>query len=255
MTISDYRTALVTGASSGIGEATVRALCAQGLETVALARRRDRLEGLADDTGCRILDLDLCDTAALYQALEGLEIDVLVNNAGVGPGTGQLLLVEPEDIDVTNATNVGGVLHATKALLPGMVARQRGHVLVVSSIAGIHPTGAVAYGGSKAAAHLICQNLRLELQGSGVRVTEICPGRVMSGFFEANLPNEEAIREASTGFTLMQPEDIAEAVVYAIAAPWRVNVACIELQATEQATGGVQIAPVAEVEEGVRWRD
>jgi NADP-dependent 3-hydroxy acid dehydrogenase YdfG len=184
MALEDYKTALVTGASSGIGAAAVRALAARGLTVHAAARRAERLAALAAETGCSPLVLDVRDTEALYAALGGLEVDILINNAGLGRGFEALFRVAPEDIDTTLKTNVLAAVHAVRATLPGMVERKRGHIVNIGSIAGLYPIKSSLYGASKGAVHLLSQDLRVELQGSGVRVTEICPGRVETEFFE-----------------------------------------------------------------------
>jgi NADP-dependent 3-hydroxy acid dehydrogenase YdfG len=244
MALADYKTALVTGASSGIGAAVVRALSARRITVFAAARRAERLEALAAETGCTPLVLDLRDTRSLYEALGALEVDILVNNAGLGRGFEALFTVRPEDIDTTLGTNVLAAVHVVRATLPGMVERKRGHVVNIGSIAGLYPIKSALYGASKGAVHLLSQNLRVELQGSGVRVTEICPGRVETEFFEIAV-GEEAAKEAYEGFEILVPDDVADAILYALEAPWRVNVGCIELTPTEQHVGGVTIAPVA----------
>ncbi len=243
MALDDYRTALVTGASSGIGAAVVTALRARGLTVYAAARRAERLDALAEETGCVPLVLDLRDTRSLYEALGALKVDILINNAGLGRGFEALFTVRPEDIDTTLGTNVLAAVHVVRATLPGMVERKRGHVVNIGSIAGLYPIKSALYGASKGAVHLLSQNLRVELQGSGVRVTEICPGRVETEFFQIAV-GEEAAKEAYEGFEILVPDDVADAILYALEAPWRVNIGCIELTPTEQYVGGVTIAPV-----------
>ncbi len=243
MALADYKTALVTGASSGIGAAVVTALSARGLTVTAAARREERLEALAEETGCVPVVLDLRDTKALYDALGGLEVDILVNNAGLGRGFEALFTVSPEDISATLETNVLAAVHVVRATLPGMVERKRGHIVNIGSIAGLYPIKSSLYGASKGAVHLLSQNLRVELQGSGVRVTEICPGRVETEFFEIAV-GEEAAKKAYEGFEVLVPDDVADAILYALDAPWRVNIGRIELTPTEQHVGGVTIAPV-----------
>ncbi len=245
MALEDYRTALVTGASSGIGAATVAALRTRGLAVHAAARRRARLETLAAETGCVPHVLDVRDSAAIYDLVDGLEIDLLVNNAGLTRGFDELFKLDREDIEATLATNVLAAVHAVRAVLPGMVERRRGHIVNIGSIAGLYPIKSSLYGSSKGAVHLLSQNLRVELQGTGVRVSEICPGRVRTEFFEVALGGVEAAETAYAGFEVLLPEDIAEAIVYALEAPWRVNVSRIELMPTEQYAGGVSVVPVA----------
>ena len=245
MALADYKTALVTGASRGIGAATVTALRRQGLTVHALARRKERLDELAAATGCTTHVLDLRDSNALYGLLGDLEADILINNAGLGRGFEPLFKAAPEDIDTTLGTNVLAATHVLRAVLPSMVARKRGHVVNISSVAGLYPIKSSVYGASKGAVHLLSQNLRLELQGSGVRVTEICPGRVATEFFDVAI-DDAALRAKvkDTGIEELTAEDIAGAIMFALDAPWRVNVNLIELQPTEQTFGGFSLNPV-----------
>ena len=126
-----------------------------------------------------------------------------------------------------------------------MVERKRGHIINLGSIAGLYPMASSVYGGSKGAVHLINQNLRLELSGTGVRATEICPGRVETEFFDvAFSDNPEKKKEMTSGLTLLTKEDIADAIMFAINAPWRMNVSLIEITPTEQTPGGSKIERV-----------
>ena len=177
-------TAIVTGASSGIGAATVAALRHAGFDVHALARRADRLEALAAATGCEAHVVDVNDTPALERLLGAIEADVLVNNAGLGRAMDSLAEASFDDIERTVATNVTAVLHATRIVLPGMIARRRGHIVNLGSMAGLYPLSAALYGATKGAVHRLSTNLRLELRGTGVRVTEVCPGRVVSEFYD-----------------------------------------------------------------------
>lgn len=245
MSLSDYKSALVTGASSGIGAAVVRSLAGHGLEVHALARRRKRLEALASETGCIAHVIDVLDRDALYELLSGLKVDIVINNAGLGRGFRDMFTVDPEDIDITIDTNVKAVLHVLRAVLPGMIQRKRGHVVNIGSTAGLYPIKSSIYGASKGAVHLMGQNLRVELAGTGVRVTQICPGRVRTEFFDAAIADPKAREQVKeTGIRELQSEDIAEAVIFALDAPWRVNVSLIEVQPTEQVYGGIRFAPV-----------
>ena len=126
-----------------------------------------------------------------------------------------------------------------------MIQRRRGHIVNISSTAALYPISSSLYGASKGAVHLLSQNLRLELAATGVRVTEICPGRVRTEFFDAAIDDRE-IRDRikETGIHELQPEDVADAVVYALEAPRRVNVNLIELQPVEQHFGGMRFVPV-----------
>lgn len=247
MALDDYSCALVTGASSGIGAAVVRSLCARGLTVHAMARRQQRLDALAEETGCVTHVLDVRDTAQLFQVISGLDADIVVNNAGLGRGFGNLHEATLEDIDTTIDTNVRAAIHVLRASLPGMLSRNRGHVVNMSSVAGLHPLTSPIYGASKAAVHRLSQNLRLECAGSRVRITEICPGRVSTEFFDVAVddPDKRAAIK-NTGINELTAEDICDAVVYALDTPWRVNVSLIELQPTEQIFGGANLAPAGE---------
>jgi len=237
--------ALVTGASSGIGAATVRALRAAGMTVWAMARRADRLDALAAETGCIPLVADVRDSDAVGRALADATPDILVNNAGLGAGITGLLTASAEDLDRTIGTNVTALLDITRQVLPGMIARGRGHVVNIGSVAGLYPINSAVYGGSKGAVHLISQNLRLELRGTGIRVTEIAPGRVTTEFVSVAIPEGAGGSfQARTPIREMTPEDIAAAILYAVQAPAHVNVSMIELQPTEQSFGATQFDPI-----------
>jgi len=239
------KSALVSGASSGIGAACVRHLREAGVHVWALARRADRLDDLADRTGCVPIAVDLRDTAAVEAALAGIEPDVLVNNAGLGAGITGLVRASAEDIERTIGTNVTALLQLTRLMLPAMIARGGGHVVNIGSTAGLYPINSAVYGGSKGAVHLISQNLRLELRGAGVRVSEICPGRVTTEFFEVAVPDPAGSGiDKSPPIRALEADDVAAALVWALGAPAHVNVSMIELQPTEQFFGGVGFDPV-----------
>ena len=244
MALEDYACALVTGASSGIGAAVVRSLRSRGITVHAMARRERRLEALAEETGCISHVVDVRDTARTFDVISGLDADIVVNNAGLGRGFGKLHEALLEDIDTTIDTNVRAAIHVLRASLPGMLSRNRGHVVNMSSVAALYPLASSIYGASKGAVHRLSQDLRLELAGSRVRVTEICPGRVSTEFFDAAIDDPEqraAVKE--TGINELTAEDISDAVLYAVDAPWRVNVSLIELQPTEQVFGGMNLMP------------
>jgi NADP-dependent 3-hydroxy acid dehydrogenase YdfG len=246
MSLDDYRSALVTGASSGIGRAVAAALARRGLEVHASARRQDRLDALVAETGCIAHVLDVRDGAAVEAALRNLEVDIVVNSAGVGLGFSALYRAAREDIEATLETNVLGTARVLNAVLPGMVARKRGHVVNIGSIFGLHAIGSTVYGASKGAIHLMSQNLRLELQGSGIRVSEVCPGRAQTEFLEIASAGDKARAAAMReDFEILTADDCADAVLYVLDTPWRVNVSLIELTATEQAPGGASIVPVS----------
>ena len=189
------------------------------------------------------MQLDVRNKEALKE-LEHREFDILINNAGLGRGFSKIFETSPEDIDITTDTNINSLLHILRYVVPGMVKRKRGHVINIGSIAGLYPMSSCVYGGSKGAVHLINQNLRMELSGTGVRATEINPGRVATEFFKVAFDTEESVKKMSTGLTLLESEDIASTILFCIKAPWRMNVSLVEVTPTEQAPGGSIIKKV-----------
>ena len=236
--------ALVTGASSGIGAAIVRALAKSGREVVAVARRKDKLDELVNETGCRAEALDLRDLDAADALVREVAPSILVNNAGTGHGIAGLEKASEDDLRVSVETNILSPIRLTRAAVPAMRERGRGHVVNLGSIAGLYPIISAAYGASKGAVHLMSQNLRVELKGSGIRVTEIAPGRTASEFYEAgNLRDDDRARMTQTGIEELTPDDVARAVLFALDSPPHVNIGLIELTPTEQALGGIHMTP------------
>jgi len=240
MPLSDYKTALVTGASAGIGSVVVERLAKQGLEVHAVARDADRLGALARRSGCVPHALDITDTAALTDLVHGLDVDVLVNNAGVSR-TGNILTADEFAIDEQVAVNLRAVLHLVRLIMPGMVARDRGHIVNISSIAGVYNFGGnTIYHATKAAVHTLSRQLRVDGYGRRIRVTEICPGRVETEIFGRLLGDMEAAqREFYDGYESLKPEDIADAIEYALDTPRHVNIGHIEILPTFQVPGGL----------------
>ena len=242
MSPSPYRTAVVTGASRGIGAATVRRLCRDGFAVHAVARSAAPLEALARETGCTPLPLDIADRAAVLTALGALSADVLVNNASPSVRSTTAWETAPEDIDALVDVNIRGVLNGLAATVPGMKARGRGHIVNLGSMAGgwIFP-GMPAYAMTKAAIHNLSQTLRLDLHGSGVRVSCIAPGRVETGAHLALLPDrDEGRRRFYEGYDSLVAEDIADAIAFVLAAPPRMDVSYMEIVPTDQSYGGSQ---------------
>lgn len=243
--MTDRRVALVTGASSGIGSAVVEAMVGAGFEVHGLARRADRLAALAARTGAVTHAVDITDAAALEAIVQDISPEVLVLNAGRGAGFSGLARTSRQDLAETVETNVTAVLDLIRLVLPGMVARGRGHLVLLGSVAGLYPSVSAIYGGTKAAVWMIAQNLRLELRGTGIRVTDIRPGRVTSEFYDAAMPDPAAAAQAKqTGIRELAPSDVAAAILYAVSAPAHVNVSAIELQPLEQTYGGVNFDPL-----------
>ncbi len=240
MPFSDYKTALVTGASSGIGAAVVERFCREGLEVHALARNGAALDALAARTGCIPHALDVTDLAGVTKLTEAVGFDVLVNNAGVDRPKG-LLKGDAEDIDLLVDVNLRAVLHLCRLVVPGMVARDRGHVVNISSIAAAYNFGGNSiYHATKAAISMLSRQLRIDAYGRRVRVTEICPGRVETDIFAHVHGDSPEIRARFIeGFELPQATDIADAIAFAIAAPIAVNVGHMEIMPTLQVPGGL----------------
>ncbi len=240
MPFSDYKTALVTGASSGIGAAVVERLRAEGLQVHALARSAKALADLAGRTGCIAHAIDVTDLAALTRLAQEVEFDVLVNNAGVDR-PGSILSADADGIDLLVDVNLRAVLQLCRLVVPGMVARDRGHVVNISSIAGAYNFGGNStYHATKAAVSMLSRQLRIDVFGKRVRVTEICPGRVATDIFAHVHGDTKEVRERFVeGFELPQAADIANAIAFAIAAPIAVNVGHMEITPTLQVPGGL----------------
>jgi 3-hydroxy acid dehydrogenase/malonic semialdehyde reductase len=251
MTITQPGTVFVTGASSGFGAATARRFAAAGARVVAAARRADRLKDLAAELGPRVLPvtLDVRDRAAVAEVVGGLpadfaEIDALVNNAGLALGLHPAQDADLDDWEQMIDTNCKGLAYCTRAVLPGMVARRRGHVINLGSVAGTYPyPGGNAYGGSKAFVHQFSLNLRSDLHGTGVRVTCVEPGMADTEFSLTRFSGDRA--KADAVYTGMQPltaADVAEAVYWAATLPPHVNVNTIELMPVAQSFAPFQVA-------------
>ncbi|AOO82676.1 SDR family oxidoreductase [Bosea vaviloviae] len=243
MPFSDYRTALVTGASSGIGAAVVERLCGEGLAVHAVARSAEPLENLARRTGCIAHVLDVTDRAGLARLTGEIAFDVLVNNAGVDRPK-KFLEADEEDIDLLVDVNLRAVLHLCRLVVPGMVARDRGHVINISSIAAAYNFGGNStYHATKAAVSMLSRQLRIDAFGRRVRVTEICPGRVATEIFAHVHGDTPEIRERFiAGYELPEASDIANAIAFAIAAPVAVNIGHMEITPTLQVPGGLSTA-------------
>ena len=231
--------ALVTGASSGIGEATVRALAAAGFEVVAAARRLERCEKVAHDVGGRALRLDVADPDSVAQLAEALpEVSVLVNNAGGALGLEPVAEADEENWRQMYETNVLGVMRVTKALLPALERSGDGHVVVIGSVAGVevYPGGA-GYTAAKHAANAVARTLRLELLGKPIRVSEVAPGMVETEFSLTRFGGDEAkASNVYEGTTPLSAEDVADAIAYVVTRPSHVDVDYLSIKPTTQAT-------------------
>lgn len=243
MTYSDYTVAVVTGATSGIGRGAVDAFLARGLTVHAIARDEQRLAELAE-LGATVHPLNLRDTEALESALTGLEADIVVNSAGVSRA-GNILGATREDVDDMVDVNLTAVLHIMRLLLPGMVQRDRGHIINISSIAGHYNFfGHTGYHATKAAVHQLSRQLRNDTLGRRIRVTELSPGRIETEIFSRNLggtPETDAEAWATyyEGYESLKVVDVVRAIDFAIDAPVHVNIGLVELMPTFQVPGGL----------------
>lgn len=240
MPFSDYRTALVTGASAGIGAAIVEMLRRHGLSVHAVSRNGARLAELAAKTGCIPHVLDITDLAAVEAVLAPLTIDVLVNNAGVSR-SGDVASMDAFGIDEQVDVNLKAALHLIRLTLPGMMARDCGHIVNVTSIAGHYNfNGNTVYHATKAAMHMVSQQTRVAAYGRRVRVTEIVPGRAETEIFGKVIGDMEAAqKQFYDGFESLKVEDVSGAIEYAIGTPGHVNIGQIEIMPTFQVPGGL----------------
>jgi NADP-dependent 3-hydroxy acid dehydrogenase YdfG len=238
----------VTGASSGIGAATALAFAAEGARLLLAARRMDKLAVVAEaalNSGAQAIhtfSLDVRNRNSVKQSIEKLPaewaaIDVLVNNAGLSRGREKLYRDNIDDWEEMIDTNVKGLLYVTRAVVPGMVERGRGHVINLGSVAGelTYPDGAV-YCASKAAAHAINDGLRMDLLGTPIRVTSVNPGMVETDFSLVRFHgDQEKAAKVYQNITPLTPEDVADVIVWAASRPEHVNIARVVLTTVHQA--------------------
>ena len=245
-------TVFVTGASAGFGEAIARRFAADGARLVISARRAERITELAKEVGGDVLPLtlDVRDREAVAIAVSGLPpefaaIDVLVNNAGLALGLEPAYKADLDDWDAMLDTNCRGLTYCTRAILPGMVERGRGHVINLGSIAGTYPyPGGNVYGATKAFVHQFSLDLRSDLQGTGVRVTSVEPG--LSGGTEFSVVRFGGDRakagQVYEGVHPLEADDVAEAVHWAASLPSHVNINVIEMMPVAQSFGPLAVA-------------
>ena len=234
------RTAVVTGASSGIGAATARRLAAEGFDVVAAARRRDRLDDLAASTpGIRPVTLDVTSPSSVAGLAASLDdVAVLVNNAGGAIGVEPVEVADPADWQAMYDTNVLGVLRVTQALLPALERGAGGHIVVTGSIAGhLVYEGGAGYTAAKHAATAVVETLRLELNGRPVRVTEIAPGLVHTEEFSlVRMRGDQAAADAVyAGVKALTADDIADCIAFTVTRPAHVNVDLLVVKPLAQA--------------------
>ena len=247
MTLQD-RIVLITGASSGIGSATARVFAQAGAKLILTARRQDRLEQLADELGkefassTQLLPLDVRDAIAVESAISNLSadwssIDVLINNAGLSRGLEKLQAGSIQDWEEMIDTNIKGLLYLTRAIVPGMISRGRGHVVNLGSTAGhqTYPNGNV-YCATKAAVRVISEGLKQDLLGTPVRVSSVDPGLVETEFSQVRFRGDtERAKKVYQGLTPLTPTDVADVIFFCVTRPPHVNISEVLLMPTDQA--------------------
>ena len=242
------QTAFITGATSGFGAACARRFAADGWTLIICGRRQDRLAALcaelSETAPVHAISLDVRDEATVNAAIAELPdefaaVDLLVNNAGLALGLEPAQRCDMDDWQRMIDTNIKGLLYCTRAVLPGMVARNRGHIINIGSVAGNYPyPGGNAYGGVKAFVHQFSLNLRADLVGTGVRVTSYEPGLAETEFSLVRFKGDEA-KAASVykGTTPLTPDDVANMLYFIATLPPHINVNVMEVMTEKQAFG------------------
>ncbi len=245
------KTVVITGATSGIGESCARLFAERGANLILLARREERLNALREELSGTGVDVDvrvhdvraqaLADELAANLRERGAVPDILLNNAGLGRGLATIQEGDIEDWEEMIDTNVKGLLYMTRALLPLMVERDRGHVINIGSIAGrwVYPAGNV-YNATKFAVYALNEAMSIDLVGTNIRVSGIDPGAVETEFslvrFRGDVERAEKIYQ---GYTPLTPDDVADAVCYVANAPPHVNVLQLVMMCTDQRSATV----------------
>lgn len=244
------RTALITGATAGIGEAAARAFVAAGWRVVGTGRRRDRLRTLGEQLGDAFhgAAFDVCDEPARDAALDALptsfrDIDLLVNNAGLALGTAPAQDADANQWKTMIDTNVVALVSLTRKLLPGLIER-KGAIINLSSVAATYPyTGGNVYGGTKAFVKQFSLGLRADLHGTGVRITSVEPGMVETEFTVVRTGgNQDASDKLYAGADPMTGEDIAKTLLWVAELPPHLNINSLELMPVSQSFAGFQVA-------------
>lgn len=245
-------TVFITGASSGFGAACARILARTGNRLVLTARRVDPLIGLQEELAgacdVHIIPLDVRDREGVKGAVDSLperfrRIDVLLNNAGLALGLEPAHQVDLDDWEVMVDTNIKGLMYCTRFILPGMVERNRGHIVNIGSTAGAWPyPGGNVYGGTKAFVTQFSRNLRADLLGTAVRVSCIQPGMAETGFSQVRFKgDEEKAARVYSGAEPLTAEDVAETVAWVVSRPARVNINTLEMMCVDQAWGHLAV--------------
>ena len=245
------KTAFVTGASAGFGRAICRTLVGKGYRVIGGARRMDKLQALETELGANFvpLALDVTDPVSIETAVEqirdaSLQIDLLVNNAGLALGLEPAHKASVEDWETMIDTNNKGLVYMTRAVLPGMVERNRGHVINIGSTAGSWPyAGGNVYGATKAFVRQFSLNLRTDLHGTAIRVTDIEPGLVGGTEF-SNVRfkgDDDKAGKTYENTTALTPDDVTEAVWWVATLPKHVNINTVEMMPVSQSFAGLSV--------------
>ncbi|AXG73901.1 SDR family NAD(P)-dependent oxidoreductase [Flavobacterium arcticum] len=241
------KTALITGATSGIGRATARYFAKNNIRLILCGRRDDRLTALQGElsslTAVHTLLFDVRDKKAVDNAIASIpkefkNIDILVNNAGNAHGLDPIQNGDTDDWDAMIDINVKGLLYVSKAIIPNMIERKSGHIINIGSIAGkeVYPNGNV-YCASKHAVDAINQGMRMDLNQYGIRVGAINPGLVATEFSEVRFKGDtERADTVYKGYEPLQPEDIADVITFVVTRPYHVNIADLMILPTAQAS-------------------
>ena len=244
------KTAFITGATSGIGKSTAIQFALNGINLVLCGRRQDRLDALKEELGKKVqvhtLNFDIRNKEAVQEAVDSLpkefsQIDILINNAGNAHGMDTIQDGNIDDWDAMLDINVKGLLYVSKAIIPQMVARESGHIINIGSTAGkeVYPKGNV-YCASKHAVDAINQGMRIDLNGTGVRVGAVNPGLVETEFSYVRFKGDgDRAENVYKGFQPLKPEDIADIIHFVITRPYHVNIADLIVMPTAQASSTI----------------
>ncbi|WP_034060693.1 SDR family NAD(P)-dependent oxidoreductase [Lacinutrix jangbogonensis] len=243
------KTALITGATSGIGRATAYEFAKNGIRLIICGRRQERLEtiqkALENHTEVHLLNFDVRDKKAVFSAIESLpenfkHIDILINNAGNAHGLDLIHEGSLDDWDAMIDINVKGLLYVSKAVIPQMTERSSGHVINIGSSAGreVYPKGNV-YCASKHAVVALTDAMRMDLNPFGIKVAAINPGLVETEFSQVRYKGETHADNAYKGYKALQPEDVAEVIYFAVSRPKHVNIADVLMFCTAQASNTI----------------
>lgn len=243
------KTALITGATSGIGRATAHEFAKQGINLVLCGRRQERLDtiqkALSKKTDVHTLNFDVRDKEDVIKAIKSLPenfktIDILINNAGNAHGLDTIQEGDTDDWDAMMDINVKGLLYVSKAIMPQMIERQSGQIINIGSSAGkeVYPKGNV-YCASKHAVLAITEGMRIDLNPYGIKVSAINPGLVETEFSKVRFKGDAKADDAYKGYKALQPEDVADVIYFAISRPAHVNIADVLMFCTAQASSTI----------------